>query len=128
MQQLDFFQVAIHAIGDKANDLILEMYEKVISENGIRDRRFRVRFVRHETKGIPIVEISLLQVNIYPNFPPLFCMTGANLQIEHAQHLAPGTSDRFGKLQIVASVQVLLICIYIYWIIVRESACTGGYL
>ncbi|GMN51481.1 hypothetical protein TIFTF001_020637 [Ficus carica] len=59
-------QVAIHAIGDKANDLILDMYEKVISENGIRDRRFR---------------------------------------IEHAQHLAPGTSDRFGKLQIVASVQ-----------------------
>lgn len=33
-------------------------------------------------------------------------MTGANFQIEHAQHLAPGTSDRFGELGIVASVQV----------------------
>ncbi|KAM5551681.1 protein LONG AFTER FAR-RED 3 [Rosa sericea] len=59
-------QVAIHAIGDRANDLILDMYESVISKNGVRDRRFR---------------------------------------IEHAQHLAPGTPARFGKLGIVASVQ-----------------------
>lgn len=36
------FQVAIHAIGDKANDMILDMYESVASKNGKRDRRFRV--------------------------------------------------------------------------------------
>ncbi|XP_016754186.2 protein LONG AFTER FAR-RED 3 isoform X2 [Gossypium hirsutum] len=59
-------QVAIHAIGDKANDLILDMYESVALKNGKRDRRFR---------------------------------------IEHAQHLAPGTADRFGQQGIVASVQ-----------------------
>ncbi|ONI20834.1 hypothetical protein PRUPE_2G036100 [Prunus persica] len=59
-------QVAIHAIGDRANDLILDMYESVFSTNGVRDRRFR---------------------------------------IEHAQHLAPETPARFGKLGIVASVQ-----------------------
>ncbi|XP_021297225.1 uncharacterized protein LOC110426338 isoform X1 [Herrania umbratica] len=59
-------QVAIHAIGDRANDLILDMYESVASTNGKRDRRFR---------------------------------------IEHAQHLAPGTADRFGKQGIIASVQ-----------------------
>ncbi|KAK9912780.1 hypothetical protein M0R45_036622 [Rubus argutus] len=59
-------QVAIHAIGDRANDLILDVYESVVSRNGVRDRRFR---------------------------------------IEHAQHLAPGTPARFGKLGIVASVQ-----------------------
>ncbi|GKU98290.1 hypothetical protein SLEP1_g11312 [Rubroshorea leprosula] len=59
-------QVAIHAIGDRANDLILDMYELVASENGNRDRRFR---------------------------------------IEHAQHLAPGAAERFGKQEIVASVQ-----------------------
>lgn len=39
------FQVAIHAIGDKANDLILDMYESVVSTNGMRDRRFRVNVV-----------------------------------------------------------------------------------
>ncbi|KAK5826676.1 Putative amidohydrolase ytcJ [Gossypium arboreum] len=59
-------QVAIHAIGDKATDLILDMYESVALKNGKRDRRFR---------------------------------------IEHAQHLAPGTADRFGQQGIVASVQ-----------------------
>lgn len=39
------FQVAIHAIGDRANDLILDMYDSVASTNGMRDRRFRVSFV-----------------------------------------------------------------------------------
>ena len=41
----DSFQVAVHAIGDKANDLILDMYESVGSTNGMRDRRFRVNLV-----------------------------------------------------------------------------------
>ncbi|KFK34823.1 hypothetical protein AALP_AA5G197600 [Arabis alpina] len=59
-------QVAIHAIGDKANDMILDMYESVAAANGDRDRRLR---------------------------------------IEHAQHLAPGSADRFGQLHVVASVQ-----------------------
>ncbi|KAJ0245808.1 Protein LONG AFTER FAR-RED 3 [Hirschfeldia incana] len=59
-------QVAIHAIGDKANDIILDMYESVAAANGERDRRVR---------------------------------------IEHAQHLAPGSSARFGQHHIVASVQ-----------------------
>ncbi|XP_034704743.1 protein LONG AFTER FAR-RED 3 isoform X2 [Vitis riparia] len=59
-------QVAIHAIGDKANDLILDVYESVGSTNGMRDRRFR---------------------------------------IEHAQHLVPGSTARFGEQGIVASVQ-----------------------
>jgi len=38
------FQVAIHAIGDKANDLVLDVYQSVASMNGVRDRRFRVMF------------------------------------------------------------------------------------
>ncbi|XP_019102380.1 PREDICTED: uncharacterized protein LOC104791878 isoform X3 [Camelina sativa] len=59
-------QVAIHAIGDKANDMVLDMYESVAATNGDRDRRFR---------------------------------------IEHAQHLTPGSANRFGQLHIVASVQ-----------------------
>ncbi|XP_020233457.1 protein LONG AFTER FAR-RED 3 isoform X1 [Cajanus cajan] len=63
---LNGLQVAIHAIGDKANDLILDMYGSVASTNGMRDRRFR---------------------------------------IEHAQQLAAGTSSRFGKQRVVASMQ-----------------------
>src|SRR6185436_15578093 len=35
-------QVMVHAIGDRANTLILDIYERVARENGARDRRFRV--------------------------------------------------------------------------------------
>ncbi|KAI4384627.1 hypothetical protein MLD38_002750 [Melastoma candidum] len=59
-------QVAVHAIGDKANDLVLDVFELVNTANGVRDRRFR---------------------------------------IEHAQHLKPGTVNRFGQQGIIASVQ-----------------------
>jgi predicted amidohydrolase YtcJ len=40
-------QVMIHAIGDKANDLILTMYEQVEREDGERDRRFRIEHAQH---------------------------------------------------------------------------------
>ncbi|KAJ4804799.1 Amidohydrolase family [Rhynchospora pubera] len=40
-------QVAIHAIGDKANDMVLDMYSSVVSTNGIRDRRFRIEHAQH---------------------------------------------------------------------------------
>lgn len=46
-------QVAIHAIGDKANGLILDMYESVSSINGMRDRRFRVEHAQHLAPGAP---------------------------------------------------------------------------
>ncbi|KAJ0978780.1 hypothetical protein J5N97_014254 [Dioscorea zingiberensis] len=42
-----FYEVAIHAIGDKANDLVLDLYHSVVSSNGIRDRRFRIEHVQH---------------------------------------------------------------------------------
>jgi len=40
-------QVAIHAIGDKANHTILGFYEKVEHEHGQRDRRFRIEHAQH---------------------------------------------------------------------------------
>ncbi len=40
-------QVMIHAIGDKANDEILSIYEQVIKANGARDRRFRIEHAQH---------------------------------------------------------------------------------
>uniref|UniRef100_A0A5B7BBP1 Amidohydrolase 3 domain-containing protein n=1 Tax=Davidia involucrata TaxID=16924 RepID=A0A5B7BBP1_DAVIN len=44
-------QVAIHAIGDRANDLILDVYELVVSANGMRDRRFRIEHAQHLAPG-----------------------------------------------------------------------------
>jgi predicted amidohydrolase YtcJ len=40
-------QVMIHAIGDKANDAILSIYEQVEKINGARDRRFRIEHAQH---------------------------------------------------------------------------------
>ncbi|MFQ5777417.1 MAG: amidohydrolase [Terriglobia bacterium] len=36
------FTVTVHAIGDKANRILLDTYERVFAENPERDRRFRV--------------------------------------------------------------------------------------
>ncbi len=40
-------QIAIHAIGDKANNIILGMYERIQRERGERDRRWRIEHAQH---------------------------------------------------------------------------------
>ena len=40
-------QIMIHAIGDRANDGILSIYEQVIKGHGARDRRFRIEHAQH---------------------------------------------------------------------------------
>jgi predicted amidohydrolase YtcJ len=40
-------QVAVHAIGDKANNMVLGMYEEAERQNGPRDRRFRIEHAQH---------------------------------------------------------------------------------
>jgi predicted amidohydrolase YtcJ len=40
-------QVLIHAIGDRANDAILTLYEQVEKRHGARDRRFRIEHAQH---------------------------------------------------------------------------------
>jgi hypothetical protein len=40
-------QLSIHAIGDRANSLILDLFEKIIKENPGWDRRFRIEHAQH---------------------------------------------------------------------------------
>src|SRR5436853_7858523 len=40
-------QVIIHAVGDRANDKILSIYEQIEKEDGERDRRFRIEHAQH---------------------------------------------------------------------------------
>ena len=40
-------QVAVHAIGDRANALLLDIYDSVFRAHGPRDRRFRVEHAQH---------------------------------------------------------------------------------
>src|SRR5271169_1428178 len=60
------FQLAFHAIGDRANHVALDTFAAVVAANGARDRRDRV---------------------------------------EHAQVVAPEDFARFGRLDVVASMQ-----------------------
>jgi len=40
-------QVAVHAIGDRANDWLLGAFEEVVEAHGVRDRRLRVEHAQH---------------------------------------------------------------------------------
>ncbi|MEW6322294.1 MAG: amidohydrolase family protein [Acidobacteriota bacterium] len=39
--------VMVHAIGDRANAMLLDLFERVSRENGARDRRFRIEHAQH---------------------------------------------------------------------------------
>jgi predicted amidohydrolase YtcJ len=39
--------IAVHAIGDRANAVLLDLYAEVAKQNGPRDRRFRIEHVQH---------------------------------------------------------------------------------
>ena len=54
--------VAVHAIGDRANDWLIDTYRWVIEQSGARDRRFRVEHAQHlTTAAIPrFAELGLL--------------------------------------------------------------------
>jgi len=40
-------QLSIHAIGDSANSLVLDLFEKIVKENPSWDRRFRIEHAQH---------------------------------------------------------------------------------
>ena len=42
-------QVTVHAIGDRANNSLLNIYEHVIEKNGDKDRRLRIEHAQHLT-------------------------------------------------------------------------------
>jgi len=40
-------QIAIHAIGDRANKVVLDLCERLRADNGVRDRRIRIEHAQH---------------------------------------------------------------------------------
>jgi predicted amidohydrolase YtcJ len=62
--------VAVHAIGDRANAELLDIFAEVIKQNGPRDRRFRIEHAQH------------LRPEDYPRFKELGVI--ASLQPYHA--------------------------------------------
>jgi predicted amidohydrolase YtcJ len=57
-------QLAVHAIGDRANDWLLDLYAEAVEENGPRDRRFRIEHAQHLSRdAIPrFAELGVIPV------------------------------------------------------------------
>lgn len=63
--------VAVHAIGDRANRMLLDIYERVAKENGPRDRRFRVEHAQHlRMEDIP----RFGKLGVIPSMQPYHCI------------------------------------------------------
>jgi hypothetical protein len=66
------FQIGIHAIGDKANNWILNAFEKAINVNGKRD-------TRHRDEHTQTVQLSDLprfaQLGVIPSMQPTHCIS-----------------------------------------------------
>ncbi len=54
-------QIAIHAIGDRANRTILDFYQRLEKDNGPRDRRLRIEHAQHLT-AVDIPRFAQLHV------------------------------------------------------------------
>ncbi|HEY6061225.1 MAG TPA: amidohydrolase [Gemmatimonadales bacterium] len=60
-------QVAVHAIGDRANAMLLAIYDSVARVHGARDRRFRVEHAQHlRPEDIPLFG----RLRIVPSMQP----------------------------------------------------------
>ena len=60
-------QVIVHAIGDRANHLVLNYYEEAIRKNGPRDRRFRIEHAQHlQPADIP----RFKELGVIPSMQP----------------------------------------------------------
>lgn len=60
-------QVAVHAIGDRANHIILDLFEKVMNAHSGRDRRWRVEHAQHLN---PEIIQRLAALNVIASMQP----------------------------------------------------------
>ena len=59
--------LAIHAIGDRANDWLLDRYAEAVATNGARDRRFRIEHAQHLT---PEAIVRFARLGVVPSMQP----------------------------------------------------------
>ncbi|RVQ66356.1 amidohydrolase [Croceicoccus ponticola] len=60
-------QLCIHAIGDKANDTVLDVMDEVAAKNGPRDRRFRIEHAQHlKAEAMPRFASSDVIASVQP--------------------------------------------------------------
>ena len=64
-------QIAIHAIGDRANNTILNFYQRLEHEQGRRDRRLRIEHAQHL---LPADIPRFGQLNVIASMQPYHCI------------------------------------------------------
>ncbi|MGD0342740.1 MAG: amidohydrolase family protein, partial [Bacteroidales bacterium] len=66
------FQIGIHAIGDKANNWVLNAFEKAIEVNGRRDSRYRIEHAQTvRASDIP----RFTKLGVIPSMQPTHCIS-----------------------------------------------------
>ncbi len=64
-------QLSVHAIGDRANSYMLDLFEKIIKENPTWDRRFRIEHAQH----VRFEDIKrFAKLNVIPSAQPYHCI------------------------------------------------------
>jgi hypothetical protein len=64
-------QLSIHAIGDRANHMLLNLFETAAKTNGPRDRRFRIEHAQHlRREDIP----RFARLGVIPSMQPYHCI------------------------------------------------------
>ena len=77
------YQVCTHAIGDRGNNLVLNIYKQALSEHPMEDHRFRIEHAQ------------VLALNDIPRFAELGVL--ASMQPTHATSDGPWVEARIGK-------------------------------
>jgi predicted amidohydrolase YtcJ len=80
------FQIAIHAIGDKGVNVVLDAFEESIKRNGKRDARHRIE---HATAIIPVDIPRFDTLGVIPSVQPVFGPS-------YGQTIRSFFEDRFG--------------------------------
>ena len=73
----------MHAIGDKANDWIIDMFDDLDKENGFRDRRPRIEHAQHLTES---AIDRIIKNNIIPSMQPYGCIDDTRWMHKRIDH------------------------------------------
>lgn len=79
-------QVMVHAIGDRTNHILLNIFEKI---------QKKLNYLNNNTYNHDDKDIHHHNHNNYPPF-----------RVEHTQHISPSDIPRFGQLGVIASMQM----------------------
>lgn len=88
-------QVTAHAIGDEANDIVLDTMAAVARANGARDRRFRVEHVQHMK---PHAIVRFRQQDIIASVQPYHAVDDGRWAVRRIGEERLKTSFAFGSL------------------------------